>query len=179
MLALASHNDLELVQLRGSELPFAEGTFDAAVATQVYEFVEDLPASLAELHRVLRPGARALILDTDWDSLVWRSSDAARMQRVLDGWRARVADPWLPRTLSRRLRDAGFELIDRSAFVILDACGDEHSYSARQIDHLGASALGVAPAEVQAWARDLRALARAGDYFFSINRYTFLAAKPS
>ena len=64
-------------------LPFAEGGFDAAVATQVYEYVDDMPAALAEAHRVLRPGGRLLVLDTDWGSIVWRSSDDERMQRVL------------------------------------------------------------------------------------------------
>src|SRR4051812_22654867 len=49
------------------ELPYADGAFDAAVSTQVYEYVADLPRALAELRRVLRPGGRALVLDTDWD----------------------------------------------------------------------------------------------------------------
>lgn len=47
--------------------------------------------------------------------------------------------------------------------------GQEGSYSALQIEHLGASAAGVPSHEVAAWAADLRALARAGDYFFSLN----------
>jgi arsenite methyltransferase len=33
--------------------------------------------------RVVRPGGRILILDTDWDSIVWRSGDNARMAAVL------------------------------------------------------------------------------------------------
>lgn len=33
-------------------------------------------------------------------------------------------------------------------------------------------------AELEAWAGDLRALARAGEYFFSLNRYMFLARRP-
>jgi ubiquinone/menaquinone biosynthesis C-methylase UbiE len=178
MLALAARRDLELVRVADTALPFEDGSFDAAVATQVYEFVADLPGALAELLRVLRPGGRALILDTDWDSVVWHSSDRERMEQVLDGWRARVADPCLPRSLSRRLREAGFELLDRSTYAILDVEGREHSYSARQIEHLGASALDVAPEQVRAWAEDLRALARSGDYFFSVNRYLFLVGKP-
>src|SRR5215472_4174581 len=36
-------------------LPFADGSFDAAVATQVYEYVRDMPAALAEAFRVVRP----------------------------------------------------------------------------------------------------------------------------
>jgi arsenite methyltransferase len=51
-------------------LPFPDGSFDAVTATQVYEYVADMPAALTEARRVLRPGGRLLILDTDWDSLV-------------------------------------------------------------------------------------------------------------
>jgi hypothetical protein len=120
-----------------------------------------------------------LILDTDWDSIVWHSSDDARMQRVLDGWRRRVADPYLPRTLAVRLEDAGFEVTHREVFAIVDSDGEERSYSALQIDHLGASASGVSGEEVEAWAADLRDLARDGGYYFTLNRHIFLAARRS
>jgi SAM-dependent methyltransferase len=175
MLTLATSRNVELVHVSGTALPFEDDSFDAAVATQVYEFVEDLAAALAELRRVLRPGGRALILDTDWDSVVWHSSDAARMQRVLDGWRARVADPHLPRTLGRQLEDAGFDVIRREVFTIFDHHGLKGSYSALQIEHLGASAVGVPDEEIDAWAADLRGLAARGEYFFSLNRYVFIA----
>lgn len=58
-------------------LPFEDGRFHAATATQVYEYVADMDAALAELARVLAPGGRAMILDTDWDSLVWYTGTAA------------------------------------------------------------------------------------------------------
>lgn len=178
MIALAARRDLDVVRMSGAALPFDDASFDAALATQVYEFVEQLPVALRELHRVLRPGASALILDTDWDTLVWHSSDEARMRRVLDGWRSRVADPRLPRTLARRLRDAGLDVTRCETYAILDRQGGPRSYSAHQIEHLGASAAGVGDEEIQAWAADLRALAAAGEYFFSLNRYIFLASKP-
>jgi arsenite methyltransferase len=177
MLGLAANMGVELVRVSGTSLPFDGDTFDAAVATQVYEFVEELPAALAELHRVLRLGGRALILDTDWDSIVWHSSDRLRMQRVLDGWRRRLADSRLPRTLGAHLRDAGFEVSGHEVFTIFDPSGDEQSYSMHQVEHLGASAIGVPDHETEAWAADLRALARSGNYFFSLNRYIFLATK--
>jgi arsenite methyltransferase len=178
MLALAANTGAELVRVSGTDLPFDEEAFDAAVATQVYEFVTDLPAALAELRRVLRPGGRALILDTDWDSIVWHSSDRLRMQRVLDGWRRRLADSRLPRTLRAHLKDAGFEVSGHEVFTIFDPIGDEYSYSMHQVEHLGASAIDVPDHETEAWAADLRALARSGNYFFSLNRYIFLATKP-
>ena len=178
MLSLAQHQGVELVHLTNSTLPFENETFDAAVATQAYEFVEQLPLALSELHRVLRVGGRALILDTDSGFARVALSDPERMKRVIDGWRERVAHPRLPRTLTRLLRNAGFEVIHRGTFTIFDVRGDEGSYSANQIEHLGISAHSVPATERSAWAADLRKLAVTGDYFFSLNRYTFLATKP-
>src|SRR3954470_11006026 len=77
-----------------SQLPFPDGSFDAAVSTQVYEYLEDVPRALREARRVLRRGGRLLVLDTDWDSVVWHSSDPARMARLLDVWSTHLADPY-------------------------------------------------------------------------------------
>ena len=74
-------------------LPFPDASFDAAVATQVYEYVQDMPAALAEAFRVLRPGGRLLVLDTDWGSIVWHSGDAERTRRVLAAWDEHLVDP--------------------------------------------------------------------------------------
>jgi len=53
-----------------TNLPYPDSSFDAAVSTQVYEYVADIPQALAELYRVIRPGGRVVVLDTDYDSLV-------------------------------------------------------------------------------------------------------------
>src|SRR4029077_10059202 len=44
-------------------LPFADGTFDVAMAGFVIRNVGDIPRGLREVRRVLRPGGRAVILD--------------------------------------------------------------------------------------------------------------------
>jgi arsenite methyltransferase len=159
-------------------LPYADASFGAVVSTQVYEYVADMPVALAEAHRVLRPGGRLLVLDTDWDSIVWRSSDPARMRHVLAAWDEHLADPYLPRRLSGLLADAGFSVTHRQVIPLLNAGYDVRTYSAGLIGFVAAfvtGRAGVTAAEVTAWADDLTGLGPG--YFFSLNRYLFIAAK--
>jgi len=159
-------------------LPFDAGVFDAAVSTQVLEYIDDVGAALAEARRVLRPGGRLLVLDTDWDSIVWRSSDDGRMRRVLEAWNEHLADPYLPRRLPGLLRSAGFELSECTIAPILNLGYAPPTYSTGLIDIVAgfaAGRAGVTEAEAKAWADDLTGLG--DDYFFSLNRYQFVATR--
>ncbi|PYN96458.1 MAG: methyltransferase type 11 [Candidatus Rokuibacteriota bacterium] len=172
---------VELTEADAATLPFDKAAFDAAVAAQVYEYVGDLARAFSEARRVLRPGGRLLVLDTDWDAIVWNTTDRARTTRMLTAWREHLVHPHLPRTLARRLKEAGFAVEDVGVFTLVNTEYGEHTVS------LGLTALmaafvpgrhGITEAEVAAWAADLRALGAAGDYFFSLNRYLFLARNP-
>jgi arsenite methyltransferase len=158
-------------------LPFEDDSFDAATSTQVYEYVADMPAALAEVRRVLRPGGRLLILDTDWDSIVWRSSDDERMRRVLHAWDEHLADPHLPRRLPELLRDSGFTLTAAQVLPLLNIGYRDDTYSSGLIGFVAAfvpGRHGIGADEVKAWADDLRTMG--DDYFCSVNRYVFVAS---
>src|SRR6266404_413855 len=79
-----------------TNLPYPDGSFDAAVSTQVYEYVADIPQALAELYRVIRPGGRVVVLDTDYDSLVIYTESQARMERGLSAWNEHFVHAGLP-----------------------------------------------------------------------------------
>jgi len=49
------------VAARAERLPFADGAFEAVLATQVLEFVSDPRGMVAEIARVLRPGGQACV----------------------------------------------------------------------------------------------------------------------
>jgi ubiquinone/menaquinone biosynthesis C-methylase UbiE len=46
-----------------TELPFPDGAFDAAYATESLEHAVEIPAAVSEMCRVLKPGGRLVIID--------------------------------------------------------------------------------------------------------------------
>ncbi|WP_181782585.1 methyltransferase domain-containing protein [Pseudonocardia pini] len=159
-------------------LPFPAEAFDAVVSTQVYEYVPDIPGAFAEVFRVLRPGGRVLVLDTDWDSVVWAVADRERHRRVMAAWEAHLVDPHLPVTLGRRLTEAGFTVAAQQAIAILNPAHEPETYSAHTLRTIAGYVRGradLSAEDVAAWEADVRA----GDYFFSVNRYCVLAYKPA
>jgi arsenite methyltransferase len=171
---------MSFVKADATALPFRDATFDAATSVQVYKYVADLPSALTELRRVLRPGGRALILDTDWDSIVWHATDSGRMRRLLAAWTERFADPHLPRSLARQLRDAGFRVDHPQVLVLLNPEYRPDTYSVANAKIMADFAVargGLTREEVNAWLADLEQLGREGRYFFSLNRYLFLATR--
>ncbi|MCC7547625.1 MAG: methyltransferase domain-containing protein [Burkholderiales bacterium] len=162
-----------------ARLPYEDARFDVAVCTQVYEYVEDVDAALRELHRVLRPGGRAVVVDTDWASCVWNASDAERMRRMLETWDRHCPHPQLPRTLRRRLEQAGLQVDSCGAIVLLNDRLDPDTYSHAMMGVIGAYAGKRLGADMAAaWREDLAALGARDEYFFSLNRYLFRVRRP-
>jgi SAM-dependent methyltransferase len=169
---------IEVVKGDAQHLPAEDTEFDVAVATQVFEFVPDVDAALTEAYRVLRAGGRIVVVDTDSDSTVWASSDAALTSKLLSAWDQRHADPHLPRSLSTRLRRAGFEIDQVTAIPIVNTTYDPSTLSfhlSRQIAEHAVKAAAVAAEDAERWLTDLAELHRDGCYFFSVNRYVFCA----
>jgi demethylmenaquinone methyltransferase / 2-methoxy-6-polyprenyl-1,4-benzoquinol methylase len=54
---------VRLVEASAEELPFEDASFDGLTAAYLLRYLNDLPAGLRELARVVRPGATAALLD--------------------------------------------------------------------------------------------------------------------
>ena len=176
--------DLPWAELREGDtraLEAPDGSFDAAVCTQVLEYVPEVDVALGELFRVLRPGGRLLLVDTDWrGALVWHTMDEARMGRVLAAWEAHCAHPTLPRTLGPRLRRAGFAVEHVETLTILNPRLHEDTYSHGIIGLIRSfvARRDMQAAEAEAWEAELRELGARDEYFFSLGRFVFLARRP-
>jgi len=163
-----------------ARLPFEDDTLDAVMSSQVFEYLENVAGGLQEIYRVLRPGGRVLIHDTDWNALLWRSTDAQRMARIMEVWDRHLADPNLPQTVARKLRDAGFVNIKVETIVQLETEFDAASVSGVLMKFIVgyAESQGIPASEASDWKADLENLGFTGDYFFSSNEYIFVGRKP-
>ena len=63
---------IELQEARAEALPFADGEFDAVTFTYLLRYVDDVPATLHELARVVRPGGTVAMLEFGLPRGGWR-----------------------------------------------------------------------------------------------------------
>ena len=149
---------------------------------QVAEYIPDVDRALSETFRVLTPGGRAAFVATDWDALVWHSENPDRMALVMRSWEAHCAHPRLPRSLRSRLVAAGFRLEGATVFPILNLEWHDDAYSkglAGLVRDFTARRNDLSSDDLDEWYDEFSRLSVLGRYFFSSNRYLFLASKPS
>jgi demethylmenaquinone methyltransferase / 2-methoxy-6-polyprenyl-1,4-benzoquinol methylase len=63
---------IELHEARAESMPFADGEFDALTFTYLLRYVDDVPATLRELARVVRPGGTVAMLEFALPRGIWR-----------------------------------------------------------------------------------------------------------
>jgi SAM-dependent methyltransferase len=93
---LAAHGNVVLHEARLEALPLADASCDAAVAALVLSYVDDPAAALREAARVLRPGARLVVLEAA------RHGDEALRRRM-----GQARPGWEPAELAALLSGAG------------------------------------------------------------------------
>jgi ubiquinone/menaquinone biosynthesis C-methylase UbiE len=185
MLANARARCADLSQVglnQGSvdSLPFDDASFDALSCTQCLLYVENLDGALAEFYRVLRPGGRIAVLETDWNGAIMNSLDQSLTQRIFDAWDLACANPNLPRRLRPLLAGLGFGALRVEAIPVLNPSYCENSFSANMLDNYARSARRrniITEDEARDWRSGIDELIQQDAYFFCVNRFLFTAVK--
>jgi SAM-dependent methyltransferase len=99
-------------------LPFRDGSFDAVYSMGTIEHVRDPETALGEIHRVLRPGGRAVVgVPNRWDPFLRPLLAAALQALRLYGYGYERS--FSRRSLRRMLESAGFEVVAETAILFV------------------------------------------------------------
>jgi demethylmenaquinone methyltransferase / 2-methoxy-6-polyprenyl-1,4-benzoquinol methylase len=98
---------IELREARAEELPFADEDFDAVTFTYLLRYVDDVPATLRELVRVVRPGGTVAMLEFGLPRGAWRPLWELYVRTGLPAAGAVVSPSWggVGRFLGPSIRD--------------------------------------------------------------------------
>lgn len=162
-----------------TELEVGDASFDAAIASLVYEYSPEVDTALAELYRALTPGGRAAVLAADWDSTVWHSSDPDRMDRAIEAWKDVYANPHLGSKLTTYVDETDFTIEQVAANSYLETDLDTYAGFLLELikGHLEEETA-IDQTVIDDWEHDLREIDEAGETFFSLTYYLYMVTKP-
>lgn len=151
-------------------LRWPDGFFDACYVDRVLQHLSDPNGVLRELHRVLKPEGRIVVVERDWAMVRLDAADASTTNTILDRARTGIVNVWIGQQLSEKLRNAGFtgieiypRKIDIQEFTTADALLDLQTV----LGHAVAERL-VQRNRAESWLADLLIRDAAGKFFASI-----------
>jgi len=105
----------EYVDGHAEALPFDDVSVDVLRSERVLQHVEDPAAVVQEMTRVLRPGGRIALIDTDWATAIIHPADPGVLQRMVDFFLSGSANPYSGRQLRGLLAGVGLEITGETA----------------------------------------------------------------
>lgn len=173
----ASGTAAEYLEGTAYELPLPNDSVDLVRCERVFQHLDDPAAATAEIARVLRPGGRVALVDSDWYTAILHPGDRDVVAALSDLMRAGTANPGSGRLLRGLLVNAGFVIDDQaSQAVIWDA--DSTTQLVGQMVAAGRAASVITEQQ----AADLIATVTdgvvTGDYHLSVTMFAVLAHRP-
>jgi len=176
----ADHAAVAIKDGLADALPMEDGKADKAVAVQVLEYLDDIPAAMREANRVLRPDGRFVAIDAGFGTLDWFSEDDNRMQRIQAAWDHHYVEARVPALWPTLCRDAGFTAVEVEPFTFCDTTlkPDGIAFMLLHLMSRYAADNGYVPKEeAQAWFDEQVRLAKEDRFFFSLTYYRMSAIK--
>lgn len=165
------------VEADAYRLPFDDDYFDAVRSERVYQHLDDPAAATAEIARVLRPGGRVVLIDSDWQTAILHPGDPDVVARMIAAMLEATPDARSGRSLRGRLVAAGFEIDDMGSEAVI-----WNPAAARPMfDEVGGAALTrevITEQERDELVAAIEAGLAVGDYHLSVTMFAVLAHLP-
>lgn len=161
-------------------LPFEAASFDGCRADRLLQHLDEPERAMAEFFRVLRPGGRCVVADSDWGTLTVTSSFPTLTRTILGCGSDIHRNGWAARYLYGQFRSAGFADMGCEMTVVHTVEWDIASW-AFGLEHYAAQSAErrlISEGERDLWLADLEERHGAGTFFSSIMGGTVWGRRP-
>lgn len=172
----AGRDNVTFHQVESAAIPLADGSVDRAICKNVLEYVPDVNRTLSELDRVLAPGGRIHIIDSDWGFVVVEPWSKAVVDRFFKAASIAFKEPHIGRKAAGLLAHRGFRDIEARILAFADRDGRALPMLRNMRDYIavgGDMAADQADALLDAAERAVQT----GDYLFSLPQFLVTATK--
>ncbi|GAA1139921.1 methyltransferase domain-containing protein [Nocardioides aquiterrae] len=169
----------EFCQGLATEIPLPDGSADVLWCERVLQHVPDAGAAVAEFARVLRPGGRALLLDSDHESRVESDVDPAVSRAMTTAFMGQLANPTAARHIPRQAIEAGLHVdpdVGSSALVLPQEVLRDSHLSRLSAEQAVADGL-ITAEQAEAALAALAEAARHGWAFWAVTVFGFVCRK--
>ena len=163
-----------------AELPLADGSVDVLWCERVLQHLPDPQAAIEEFARVLRPGGRAMLLDSDHASRVMSAVDYEVEAKIKAAFMGQIPNPRAARLIPQQAMQAGFTVDPDigSAALLIPPQELRKSPLVRIMAEQAVSDGTLSQAEADEAVRAVQAAAEAGHAFSAVTMFGFLVRKP-
>ncbi len=160
-------------------LPLGDSSVDVLRCERVLQHVPEPEGCVAEMLRVLRPGGRIALIDTDWRSLVLWPGDPDVAASIRDAWAANFANPAAGSQLVDLLHRTGFTETTLTAEVLVLRPTDAGNRPPVSLMAATAVHSGQLSEEVvDAWLSQVRAASAGGGFVAMVTMAAAFAYRP-
>ncbi len=157
-------------------LPLPAESLDAYRAERVFQHLAQPERALAEAFRVLRPGGRILVMDQDWDTLLF-DGDLALTRDLTRAFADSLVSGTGARRLRSVLREAGFVDAEVTPDTRITADGHQYGWMADTIAR-AAVAAGLDAARARSWLDDQERRIGEDRFLMSMTHFVTVARRP-
>jgi SAM-dependent methyltransferase len=161
-------------------LPLGDSSVDVLRCERVLQHVPDPAACVAEMQRVLRPGGRVALIDTDWRSLTLWPGTFTVTSGIRDGWVASCVSPAAGAQLGGLLAGNGFTEVRVTADVLLFRSADADDRPPVTLMAANAVRTGfVSQAVVDDWLTQVRTASATGEFLAMVTMTAACGRRPT